>query len=427
MLLLRAAWVAALFVSVASAAAPPAALRADLDHTFLAHAAMTRAVAFSPDSRFLATASVDGAVKIWRLPDGKLVRSLSHDSGLTSLAFAPDGSLLAGGGYDGTVVLWPLAEKSPARTLKGHTGTVWTVAFAKDGRLASGGEDKTIRIWNPSDGATLRKLQGHSLNVWSVSFSPDGAALASGSFDHAVKVWRIETGALVRTLRGHTQAVVAVAFSPDGDTLASGGDDSAIRLWSARDGRLIRVLTGRSEHVYSVAFSPDGRWLASGGREKGALGTLWKQITGNRLRGRRRGTVRLWRVADGALQQVLAESWDDVASVAFSPDGKWLACGSEDRNVTLWRLRRAPVGRPRNVVRAARAARPSSYAAALIPRQASRAARRAASLHAPPYLFRPPACPSEDAGCAETAGRIPICAARTSGCRRTPPRGRPPA
>jgi hypothetical protein len=109
-----------------------------------------------------------------------------------------------------------------------------------------------------------------------------------------------------RTLFGHKQAVVGVAFSPTGGLLASGGDDSSIRLWRVDDGRLLKTLTGGTNHVYAVAFSPDGKWLASGGRERGALGTLWKQIAGVRRSGARGATVRLWRVSDGVLQQALA-------------------------------------------------------------------------------------------------------------------------
>jgi WD40 repeat protein len=212
------------------------------------------------------------------------------------------------------------------------------VAFSADGRhLASGGEDRTVRIWRTSDGALLRTLTGHTMNVWSVGFSPDGRRVASGSFDRTVKLWRADTGQLVKTLTGHTQAVVGIAWSPDGRWLASGGDDSAVRIWRAGDGALVRTIRGETDHVYTVAFSPDSRWLASGGRERGSLGTLWKRVF-PRLSGDNDPTVRLWRVSDGALMQELAGHDSDVFALAFSPDGRWLATGSEDKTVKLWSL-----------------------------------------------------------------------------------------
>jgi WD40 repeat protein len=143
---------------------------------------------------------------------------------------------------------------------------------------------------------------------------------------------------LVRTLTGSKQAVVSLAFSPDGTWLASGGDDSSIKLWRVEDGRLMNTLTGGSSHVYAVAISPDGQWLASGGRGRGGIGTLWKHVFQHISHGTKPITVRLWRVRDGALQQGLAGHADDVCSVDFSPDGKWLASSGEDGAVTLWSL-----------------------------------------------------------------------------------------
>jgi WD40 repeat protein len=177
-------------------------------------------------------------------------------------------------------------------------------------------------------------MPGHSLNVWSLRFGPDGALLASSSFDRTIRLWNGRTGAPLRTLAGHGQAVVGLDIGPDGSLLASGSDDSTVRLWRLPTGAPVRTLRG-SDHVYSVAFSLDGQWLASGGRARSAAATLWHQATGLGGAG---PAVRLWRVRDGMPLQSLDLS-DDAPSVAFSPDGKWLAATSEDGFLWLWRLR----------------------------------------------------------------------------------------
>src|SRR6185436_3726880 len=83
-----------------------AALVCFLVHTFGGHTAPGRHAIFSPDSRFLASASADGTVKLWRIADRKLVRTLMHPAGVTSIAFSPDGQWLASGSYDGIVRVW---------------------------------------------------------------------------------------------------------------------------------------------------------------------------------------------------------------------------------------------------------------------------------------------------------------------------------
>ena len=304
----------------------------------LRHGAPTWQVAFSPRGDLLASAAVDGNVRLWRLPAGEPAGTLTQPAGITCLAFSPDGTRLATGSYDQVVRIWRLADGAVERALSGSGGTVWSVDFSPDGqRLVSGGEDRTVRVWRLADGSS-QAIGGHALNVWSVAFSPDGRWIASGSFDRTVKLWRADTGALARTLSGHGQAVVDLAFSPDGQLLATGSDDASVMLWNVSDGSVVDTLTEGSEHVYAVAFSPNGRWLASGSREMGAMGTLLRQIAGDRPGMKRHPTVRLWKVADGSLQQALAEHVGDVHSVAFSGDGAWLASAGEDGLVRLWRL-----------------------------------------------------------------------------------------
>ncbi|MDQ3282627.1 MAG: WD40 repeat domain-containing protein [Acidobacteriota bacterium] len=313
-------------------------IRASLVRTLAPHTRELREVAFSTNSQWLATSSVDGDVKLWRVADGKLLRTMRHPAGVTSVRFAPGDDVIVTGAYDGIVRVWRTADGKLLRVLRGHEGTVWSVAVRPDGQqIATSGEDATVRLWPLNGGGPAKILRGHTLNVWAVAYAPNGRLLVSGSFDRTVKVWRTDNGALLRTMTDARQAVVGVAFSSDGQTIAGGSDDSTVRLWRVTDGRLLRTLSG-SEHVYSVAFSGDGHWLASAGRERGALGTLWKEMTGNHFRRSNAATVRLWRVSDGALQQELAAHADDVRYVAVSRDNRWLATSSEDRTVKLFRL-----------------------------------------------------------------------------------------
>ncbi len=308
-----------------------------LERTIPAHTSVPRELAFSPDSKTLATSSVDSTIKLWDLETGNLKTVLRNPSALASLAYSSDGQLLATGGYDGAVRIWRVADSSLTRTLNGHTGTVWSVAFSPDGeRIATSGEDKTIRLWRVADGSAIKTMTGHTLNVWSVDFSSDGKFLASGSFDRSVRLWNPNSGDPVRALGEHEQAVVGITFSADGKTLATSGDDNSIRLWDVDSARTIRRIdTGN--HTYKVVFSPDGQYVVSGGRARGALGTLWHSITGGRLSGRGEA-LKVWRVSDGALLQIATAQTHDVWSVAVSPDGRWVANASDDNTVKLWRV-----------------------------------------------------------------------------------------
>jgi WD40 repeat protein len=310
--------------------------------TLSGHSESVNSVAFSPDGRLLASGSGDWTIKLWDVATGSEVRTLrGHTGGVNSVAFSPDGRLLASS--SGEIKLWDVASGREVRTLSGHTNGVTSVAFSPDGRLlASSSDDKTIKLWDVATGSEVRTLTGHTDHVWSVAFSPDGRLLASGSLDHTIKLWDVASGREVRTL-GHKMGVWSMAFSPDGRLLASGSCgrwdrgcvQGEIRLWDVATGSLVRtllVLSSDSRYnsywVTSVAFSPNGRLLASGSCiQRGASGLSC--IVGD---------IRLWEVASGREVPTLWQSShvDVVWSVAFSPDGRLLASGSQDHSIKLW-------------------------------------------------------------------------------------------
>ena len=260
-----------------------------------------------------------------------------------SLAFSPDGKQLASGYQYGSVRLWDLAETlasneintaEPAQTIRIGDVALVSLAWSPDGkRLAVGSADYRITLLDLINRKVLRSYVGHDGEVTALAFSPDGSRLASASHDRTVKVWDSSSGKELLTLAGHSGPVEAVAYAADGKSIASAIDKTHIRLWDASTGKTLRTLDSRvapvaelvvethnyipyldefSEgmpgRVLSLAFSPDGKRLASGSQE---------------------GFINQWDLASGQKQTLVPrrsvyDTDDRALKAMYSSDGKEL-------------------------------------------------------------------------------------------------------
>ena len=321
-------------------------------------------VVFSSDGYQLASSSGDSVVLWDTVSLHQRLTITGHLSGVSTVAFSPNSRTLASGGWDQKVQLWDIATGTNRTTLIGHTSDIGSVSFSPDGKtLASSGNwaDATIRLWDATSGAHKTTLIGHRGGIGSIAFSPNGKTLASVSDDQKICFWDVETGFNQATLRWfNTSGTSSLAFSRDGHTLAI-GDRAGICLWDITNRPYKVRWSTSSTSAESFAFSPDGRTLASGKKDGTVL--LWDAITGDVKRVLREHTdylgvgsvafssdsrtlastgwhedktIRLWDVPTGSHKLTLSGHRERISRLSFSPDGKMLASASRDGTILLW-------------------------------------------------------------------------------------------
>jgi eukaryotic-like serine/threonine-protein kinase len=345
-------------------------------------------IAFSPDSKLLATASDDMTVRLWSPETGeeKLVLR-GHVDGISKLSFAPDGSFLVSGSQDGAVKRWDLAALRETNILRGNGGWILALAFSPDGtKLASASTSKAganitlageVKLWDVASGQVLATQSAQGWAVSEVDFSADGSTLAfctEAAQNAEVTLWDMSTKKVRANWK--TQRGVALRFLGDGATLATCDrqSDEGIKLWDLATGQERASLKVENRDG-CLALAPDGLTLAAGDWNKGQieiwdlrterrqqiLGKPWSQgsvsafydFMGNSSvafspDGRTvahasrtagiigRGTVRLLDVSSGGERLTLQGHKAEVWSVAFTRDGKTLVSGSEDQTIKFW-------------------------------------------------------------------------------------------
>lgn len=281
------------------------------------HQGAVRAVTYSPDGRWLATAGADGTIRVWKPGAATLARGLvGHAGEVQSLAWSSDSNTLASGGTDGTVRLWD-ASSGAARGRMDHIGlAVSALSWATDGsdRLASVSHDGNVQLWSTTEERSIKTWQAHEGPAYAVAWSPESDIVATAGADGRIRLWQIDTDEPVSSFGGAPRAVKALAWSPNGDRLAACGDEGLLRIWDASDHEQILSAEVHRFGAASLAWSRDGSQVATGG---GA-------------------TVAVWDAATGHPRQSFEAHRGTVLGLAWSPEDDVLVSAGADADIIFW-------------------------------------------------------------------------------------------
>jgi WD40 repeat protein len=297
-------------------------------HVQTAHQDVISDLAFSNDSRILATSSIDSLVKIWEVSSGEQLAGLFIDAPANAVTLSPDAGQVVVAPRDGYIQIWdifsitdPASADSGPQILKEpllhlqDSRNASGVAFSPDGkRLAAIVPGQSVLVWDAQAGGQLLEIPitGDSAGI---SFSPQGDHLAAGSASMEVTIWNSQTGEEILILH-ESAPITDVRFSPSGDLLATATIDGMVTLWDANTGHLLDRLPGRQDRMNTLAFSPDGLRLAVGNEE---------------------GTTQTWDLSSSAEGELLAYKAheSEVYDAIFNPDGTRIASTGNDGMVIV--------------------------------------------------------------------------------------------
>jgi len=238
--------------------------------SYVGHAATVQSVSYISD-QLLVSASADKNAVVWDLnPDWRLERVIGNISDpttfvdrVTSVDFNEDGSLLVTGGgvpsRSGELKIWKVSDGSLVRSIADpHTDGINCVSFSPDGQfVVSASADKYLKKFEVASGKQVVQFEGHTNHVLGVSWRAGGVILASCGADSTIRTWNAETGDRILTIQGFTKQVTALRFVGQTQFVVSSSGDPFVRKHNTDNGGVQTNYAGAADYMYSIDATGD--------------------------------------------------------------------------------------------------------------------------------------------------------------------------
>jgi autophagy-related protein 16 len=289
---------------------------------FDAHDGEVVALHFSTSGRVLATGGSDRKIKLWEIISGKQQEKgvlLGSNAGITSVEFDLQEKLVLGSSNDHSARVWGVTDMRCRHALTGHSNKVMTAKFLGDAtRVVTGSHDRTLKVWDLRSKSCVKTIfAGSSCNDLVISDGA-GACIISGHFDKRIRFWDIRSDASANeiSLQGK---VTSLDLSPDRTLLLSSSRDDTLKLIDLRMNQVTGTFSADGFKVgvdYTRScFSPDGEYVAAGSQD---------------------GSLFIWRTQSAKLEKTVREHSSCVVACMWHPSGMSMVSCDRTKKCILW-------------------------------------------------------------------------------------------